>query len=52
VICQKREPLSDVIVKISRNPGPFLFLGLDEPSAHAGKCLFRLLAFGDVGDNS
>ena len=46
--CQQREPLADIIVKLSRDPRPLLLLCLDQPAAQAGERSFGALLHGDV----
>jgi hypothetical protein len=45
---QQRETLTDVIVKLSANPGTFLFLCLNQLSGNFRERLVDLLAAGDV----
>lgn len=45
---QKREALIDVIMKLSADPGTFLFLGFNQPPPNGRKTLFCEFSFGEV----
>ena len=38
---QQGETLTDIVMKLSGNPGSFLLLCVDQPAAQAGERLFR-----------
>src|SRR5882672_4786524 len=46
--CQQRNPLIDVIVQLSRDPGTFLFVGLDQLAPHARHRFLREFAIRHV----
>src|SRR5262245_11626497 len=45
---QQRDSLIDIVMKLAGNPSSFLLMSFDQPAAHAGKGLFRLLVFGNI----
>src|SRR5271166_4426495 len=47
-ICEQRNTLADVIVKLSRYPRALSFLGLDQPAAQFKWDLREFLLLGDV----
>ena len=45
---QHCQALVGIVMKFSGDPGPFQFLGLNQPPTYAGQSLFRQFAVGDV----
>ena len=45
---QQRDPLIDVVVQLSGDPGAFLFVGFNQQSTNVGKSLLRQLAVGKI----
>ena len=45
---QQRQPLTDVVVKLSGESGALFFMRFDQLLTHRGKCLLGQLALGDV----